>query len=114
MKAQVAWESLSTHLSVDDLASKHGVKDWEVIKWRSQAREEYCRFALKEVKDYSPELEKKAQDINISLVTTKRVRNLAKKKGVGLSDLTMLRIQRDLDYLAWCQAGLVDFFNRTV
>ncbi|MFV0339907.1 MAG: transposase [Parachlamydiaceae bacterium] len=38
LKAKVALESLTSELSVKELAEKHRVEDWEVIKWRSQAR----------------------------------------------------------------------------
>lgn len=38
LKAKVALESLTTELSVKELANKHRVEDWEVIKWRVQAR----------------------------------------------------------------------------
>jgi hypothetical protein len=38
LKAKVALESLTSKLSVKELAEKHRVKDWEVIKWRVQAR----------------------------------------------------------------------------
>lgn len=38
-KAKIAYESLSTELSLRDLATKHGVKSWEIVKWRRQARE---------------------------------------------------------------------------
>lgn len=38
-KAKIAYEALSSELSPRELAKKHGVKDWEVVKWRHQVRE---------------------------------------------------------------------------
>jgi hypothetical protein len=38
-KAKVALESITTPLSTGELAKKHRVAEWEVIKWRYQARE---------------------------------------------------------------------------
>lgn len=38
-KARIALESLTSELTIDELASKHKVESWEIIKWRLQARE---------------------------------------------------------------------------
>ncbi|MFV0339906.1 MAG: transposase, partial [Parachlamydiaceae bacterium] len=113
LKTQVAMESLTTRLSVSELAQKHGVEDWEVIKWRTQAREEYVRFADRKVKDYSPELEEKVQSINIERGYNKIVHNLAKKQGVNNSDLIMLRMQGEMHSFAWFEEALLDFFKKT-
>jgi transposase-like protein len=113
LKTQVAMESLTTRLSVNELAKKHGVEDWEVIKWRTQAREEYVRFADRKVKDYSPELEEKAQSINVAMGYCKIVHNLAKKQGVDRTDLKMLYMQDHMNLFAWFEEALLDFFKRT-
>ncbi len=38
-KAKIAYESLSTELSLEELAKKHGTYSWEIVKWRRQVRE---------------------------------------------------------------------------
>jgi len=43
-KARIALESLTTELTSKELAKKHQVEPWEVIKWRWQVREGLVSF----------------------------------------------------------------------
>lgn len=76
-KAKISLESLSTSLTIDQLARKHRIEPWEIIKWRWQAREGLVKLFTQEPPTKSSES------------VTLEERLLAKEKELGIADLTL-------------------------
>lgn len=91
-KARIALESLATELTSKELAKKHQVAPWEVIKWRWQARERIIDLFSDDKKNL---LEKGRQVVSSECSTdsntniTKKIEDKPKPRDVTVEEIKM-------------------------